>query len=72
MYPETYPDVSTTSTRPAFPFPRPLLSKRSLCEPVNLLVSVRRLTVGDATALCRGHRNTFTSEAIHTVVVIML
>ena len=36
----------------ALPFPRPLLSKRSLCDPVNLVVSVRRLTVGDATALC--------------------
>lgn len=52
LYPETYPDVSTTSTRPALPFPRPVLSKRSLCDPVNLVVSVRRLTVGEATARC--------------------
>lgn len=52
LYPETYPEVSTMSTRPALPFPRPVSSKRSLCDPVNLVVSVRRLTVGDATALC--------------------
>lgn len=54
LYPETYPDVSTMSSRPAFPFPRPDGSKRSLCEPVNLEVSVSRLTVGEATALCGG------------------
>lgn len=54
LYPETYPDLSTMSSRPAFPFPRPDGSKRSLCEPVNLEVSVSRLTVGEATALCGG------------------
>lgn len=53
MYPETYPEVSTRSTRPALPFPRPVLSKRSLCDPVNLVGSVSRLTVGEATALCK-------------------
>lgn len=52
LYPETYPEVSTMSSRPALPFPRPVLSNRSLCDPVNLVVSVRRLTVGEATALC--------------------
>lgn len=52
LYPETYPEVSTISTRPALPLPRPLGSKRSLCDPVNLVVSVRRLTVGEATARC--------------------
>ena len=54
LYPETYPDVSTTSTRPALPFPRPVSSKRSLCDPVNLVGSVRRDTVGEATALYWG------------------
>lgn len=54
LYPETYPEVSTMSSRPALPFPRPVGSNRSLCDPVNLLVSVRRLTVGEATALCGG------------------
>lgn len=51
LYPDTYPEVSTISSRPALPFPRPVESKRSLCDPVNLVVSVRRLTVGEATAL---------------------
>lgn len=51
LYPDTYPEVSTMSSRPALPFPRPVESKRSLCDPVNLVVSVRRLTVGEATAL---------------------
>lgn len=59
LYPETYPEVSTMSTRPALPFPRPVSSKRALCEPVNLVVSVRRLTVGEATALCEGVEKTF-------------
>lgn len=59
LYPETYPEVSTMSTRPALPFPRPLSSKRSLCDPVNLVVSVRRLTVGEATALCEDVCKTF-------------
>lgn len=52
LYPETYPELSTMSSRPALPFPRPAGSKRSLWDPVNLEVSVRRLTVGEATALC--------------------
>ncbi len=56
LYPETYPDLSTSSTRPALPFPRPVRSKRSLCDPVNLVVSVKRDTVGEATALCESRK----------------